>query len=319
MYALAVHGGAGTLSRAQLSGEREQAYRQGLAAALSAGQAVLEAQGCALDAVQAAVTTLEDDELFNAGRGAVLTADGTVELDAAIMDGTQLRAGAVALLRRVKNPVQLARRVLEESPHVFLAAEGAERFAHELGLSMVANEYFITPYRQQQLAALQQQAARSMQADAANRNGPQNATLTTLDEPHFGTVGAVARDHSGRLAAATSTGGTAGKRAGRIGDSPVIGAGTYADDRSCAVSTTGHGEWFLRTAQAYDIVARLRYGGATLAQATTDAIAHRLATLGAAGGLIAVDSQGQIQMRHNTPAMFRASIRSGESERIDIY
>src|SRR5580700_7008019 len=170
MYALAVHGGAGTLSRAQLSGEREQAYRQGLAAALSAGRAVLEAQGCALDAVQASVTTLEDDELFNAGRGAVLTADGTVELDAAIMDGTQLRAGAVALLRRVKNPVQLARRVLEESPHVFLAGEGAERFAQELGLSMVANEYFITPNHQQQ---------------------------------PFGTVGAVARDHTGRLAAAT--------------------------------------------------------------------------------------------------------------------
>ena len=305
MYALAVHGGAGTLSRAQLSGEREQAYRQGLAAALSAGQAVLEAQGCALDAVQASVTTLEDDELFNAGRGAVLTADGTVELDAAIMDGAQLRAGAVALLRRVKNPVQLARRVLEESPHVFLAAEGAERFAHELGLSMVANEYFITPYRQQQLAALQQPAARPMPA--------------TLDEPPFGTVGAVARDHAGRLAAATSTGGTAGKRAGRIGDSPVIGAGTYADDRSCAVSTTGHGEWFLRTVQAYDIAARLRYGAATLAQATTDAITHRLASMGAAGGLIAVDSQGEIAICYNTPAMFRASVRYGETPRIQIY
>ena len=305
MYSLAVHGGAGALSRAQLSAEREQAYRQGLAAALSAGQAVLEAQGCALDAVQASVTTLEDDELFNAGRGAVLTVDGTVELDAAIMDGTQLRAGAVALLRRVKNPVQLARRVLEESPHVFLAAEGAERFAQELGLSMVANEYFITPYRQQQLATLQQPAARAMPA--------------TLDESPFGTVGAVARDHAGRLAAATSTGGTAGKRAGRIGDSPVIGAGTYADDRSCAVSTTGHGEWFLRTVQAYDIAARLRYGAATLAQATTDAITHRLASMGAAGGLIAVDSQGEIAICYNTPAMFRASVRYGETPRIQIY
>jgi beta-aspartyl-peptidase (threonine type) len=306
MYALAVHGGAGTLSRAQLSGEREQAYRQGLAAALSAGRAVLEAQGCALDAVQASVTTLEDDELFNAGRGAVLTADGTVELDAAIMDGTQLRAGAVALQRRIKNPVQLARRVLEESAHVFLAAEGAERFAHELGLSLVANEYFITPYRQEQLAALQQQ--------------PTTRPLpATLDEPPFGTVGAVARDHAGRLAAATSTGGTAGKRAGRIGDSPVIGAGTYADDRSCAVSTTGHGEWFLRTVQAYDIAARLRYGAATLAQATTDAITHRLASMGAAGGLIAVDSQGEIAICYNTPAMFRASVRYGETPRIQIY
>ena len=305
MYSLAVHGGAGALSRAQLSAEREQAYRQGLAAALSAGQAVLEARGCALDAVQASVTALEDDELFNAGRGAVLTADATVELDAAIMDGTQLRAGAVALLRRVKNPVQLARRVLEESAHVFLAAEGAERFAHELGLSLVANEYFITPYRQQQLAALQRPAARALPA--------------TLDEAPFGTVGAVARDHAGRLAAATSTGGTAGKRAGRIGDSPVIGAGTYADDRSCAVTTTGHGEWFLRTVQAYDIAARLRYGAATLAQATTDAITRRLASMGAAGGLIAVDSQGEIAICYNTPAMFRASVRSGEAPRIQIY
>jgi L-asparaginase / beta-aspartyl-peptidase len=315
MYSLAVHGGAGALSRAQLSAEREQAYRHGLAAALSAGQAVLEAHGCALDAVQAAVTILEDDELFNAGHGAVLTADGTVELDAAIMDGTQLRAGAVALVRRVKNPVQLARRILEESPHVFLAAQGAEHYARELGLSMVANEYFITAYRQQQLAALQQQAAHS--ASAVDRRGALD--VATVDETPFGTVGAVARDRTGRLAAATSTGGTAGKRAGRIGDSPVIGAGTYADDRSCAVSTTGHGEWFLRTVQAYDIAARLRYAGATLTQATTEAIAHRLPSLGAAGGLIAVDSQGEIAICYNTPAMFRASVRSGEAARIQIY
>jgi L-asparaginase / beta-aspartyl-peptidase len=319
-YALAVHGGAGAMSRTHLSAEREQAYRQGLAAALGAAQAVLEADGCALDAVEAAVTSLEDNELFNAGRGAVLTADGTVELDAAIMDGEQLRAGAVALVRHIRNPVQLARRVLEDAAHVFLAAEGAERFALEVGVPTVANEYFITPYRRKQLEALRQQWAQAAAADAAaGRNGPQRARLATLDEPPYGTVGAVARDHHGRLAAATSTGGTAGKRSGRIGDSPVIGAGTYADSRSCAVSTTGHGEWFLRTAQAYDIVARLRYGGVSLAQAVTQAIEQRLPSLGAAGGLIAVDSQGQIEMRYNTPVMFRASIRSGETASIEIY
>ncbi|HEY5019677.1 MAG TPA: isoaspartyl peptidase/L-asparaginase, partial [Steroidobacteraceae bacterium] len=215
MYALAIHGGAGALPRTQLSGGREQAYHQGLAQALSAGQAILESDGSALDAVEAAVTVLEDDALFNAGRGAVLTRDGTVELDAAIMDGEKLRAGAVAAVRCVRNPVQLARRVLEDSPHVFLVGSGAESFAQEAGLAPVANEYFITPYRQQQLAALRQQFK-----------------VTALDELPLGTVGAVARDRAGRLAAATSTGGMTGKHPGRVGDSPVIGAGTYADNHS---------------------------------------------------------------------------------------
>lgn len=302
MYALAIHGGAGALPRTPLSAEREQGYHQGLVQALSAGQAILEGDGTALDAVEAAVTVLEDDALFNAGRGAVLTLDGIAELDAAIMDGENLRAGAVAAIRFVRNPVRLARRVLEDSRHVFLVGSGAESFAREAGFAPVTNEYFITPYRQQQLAAFKQQFS-----------------VTTLDEPPLGTVGAVARDRAGRLAAATSTGGTMGKHPGRVGDSPVIGAGTYADNRSCAVSTTGHGEWFLRTVQAYDIAARMGYGGATLADAVSASIERRLPRLGACGGLIAVDHRGEIAIRYNTPAMFRASVRSSEPASIHIY
>ena len=301
-YALAIHGGAGALPRTHLSEEREQAYHAGLALALSAGQAILADEGCALDAVEVAVTVLEDDPLFNAGRGSVLTLDGTVELDAAIMDGANLQAGAVAVVKCIRNPVRLARRVLEDSIHVFLVGDGAERFAEEVGFVPVANEYFITPYRQQQLAALTRQT-----------------DVTALDEPPFGTVGAVARDCAGQLAAATSTGGMTGKRPGRVGDTPVIGAGTYADNHTCAVSTTGHGEWFLRTVQAYDIAARMRYGGATLSEAVSESIGQRLPRLGASGGLIAVDHRGEIAIRYNTPAMFRASVRSGEPVSIHIY
>jgi beta-aspartyl-peptidase (threonine type) len=308
MYALAIHGGAGALPRRQLSPEREQEYRLALAAALAAGQGPLENGGSALDAVQAAVTVLEDNPLFNAGRGAVLCDDGSVELDAAIMNGSDLRAGAVAGIRHIKNPIQLARRLLEKSPHVFLVGDGAEVFADANGFQRVSNDYFITSYRSEQLRALQQRTP-----------APDPARVAALDEPPLGTVGAVARDTRGGLAAATSTGGMAGKYRGRVGDSPVIGAGTYADDRSCAVSTTGHGEWFLRTVQAYDIAARITYGGCSLAEAVNEAIAHRLTRLGATGGLIAVNRSGDIVMQYNTPAMFRACVRRGEPATIEIY
>jgi beta-aspartyl-peptidase (threonine type) len=319
MYAIAIHGGAGALPTSPFSAEREQAFRHGLEAALFAAQRLLDQDGCALDAVEAAVTSLEDNELFNAGRGAVLTEEGTVELDAAIMDGVQLRAGAVAQVRHVRNPVQIARRILEDSPHVFLVANGAESFAAQAGLAMVANDYFITPYRREQLTALQRELALAATLNARDSADAQRQTLGALDAPPMGTVGAVARDQAGRLAAATSTGGMVGKRSGRVGDSPVIGAGTYADNASCAVSTTGHGEWFLRTVQAYDIAARMRYGGATLAQAASASIDQRLPKLGAAGGLIAIDRDGEIVIRYNTPAMFRASVRRGEAASIHIY
>ena len=310
MYSLAIHGGAGALPPRTLSAEREAAFHDGLAQALSAAQAILEANGRALDAVEEAVAVLEDDPLFNAGRGAVLTMDGTVELDASIMDGEQLRAGAVAAVRHARNPVRLARRVLEDTPHVFLVGDGADRFGEQAGVALVANDYFITPDRLQQLEALRWRL---------KQTGPgPRAMPAALDEPPFGTVGAVARDRAGRLAAATSTGGMNGKRAGRVGDSPVIGAGCYADDQSCAVSTTGHGEWFLRTVQAYDIAARLRYGGASLATAVSASIDERLPRLGGSGGLIAVDRQGTLEIRYNTPAMFCASVRSGEAPRIQI-
>jgi L-asparaginase / beta-aspartyl-peptidase len=319
MYAIAIHGGAGALPRSQFSAAREQAYRDGLSDALLAAERLLEQDGCALDAVEAAVASLEDNELFNAGRGAVLTDEGTVELDAAIMDGVDLRAGAVAQVRHVRNPIRIARRILEDSPHVFLVANGAESFAAQVGLPMVANEYFITPYRREQLTALQQELALAATLNGGSSAEAQRQTLGALDAPPFGTVGAVARDRAGRLAAATSTGGMAGKRSGRVGDSPVIGAGTYADNACCAVSTTGHGEWFLRTVLAYDIAARIRYGGATLAQAASASIDQRMPGLGAAGGLIAVDPDGEIVIRYNTPSMFRASVRRGEAASIHIY
>lgn len=296
MYALAIHGGAGALSAADLAPGRALALREGLTAALEIGQRILQADGCALDAVQAAVIALEDDPLFNAGRGAVLTLEGSVELDASLMEGTTLRAGAVALVRHAKNPVRLARYLLEHSPHVFLAGEAADRLAGVAGSERVENEYFITGARREQLRAFRQRCVAGEGAP-----GPTDTA---------GTVGAVARDQRGRLAAATSTGGTTGKWPGRIGDSPVIGAGTYADDASCAVSMTGQGEWFLRTAQAYDTAARMRYGGEPLARAV-DAAFARLTSLDARGGLIAVDASGAIVTRHNTAGMLSASVREG--------
>jgi beta-aspartyl-peptidase (threonine type) len=309
MYAVALHAGAGALPRRFFSREAEVGYRQSLQRALAVGEAILAAAGSALDAVQACVTALEDDPLFNAGRGAVLCADGSVELDAAIMNGRDLRAGAVTGLRHFRNPVQVARCVLERSPHVFLAGDGAEHFADSQGFARVDNEYFITAHRSEQLRALRSSGGPSEPSARAALDVP----------PSMGTVGAVARDTHGSLAAATSTGGMAGKWPGRIGDSPVIGAGTYADDRSCAVSTTGHGEWFLRTVQAYDIAARVLYGGFSLQDAAREAILVRLPGLHASGGLIAVDHRGELVMEYNTPAMFRARVRSGEAPIVEVY
>jgi beta-aspartyl-peptidase (threonine type) len=302
MYALAIHGGAGTLCAADLEPERAVALRHGLAAALQAGERVLQADGSALDAVQAAVVALEDDELFNAGRGAVLTLTATAELDASLMEGTTLRAGAVALVRRTKNPIRLARYLLEQSPHLFIAGEAADALATRAGSERVDHDYFITRHRLEQLRAF------SERREASGGAGATGAT---------GTVGAVARDRRGRLAAATSTGGTTGKPAGRIGDSPVIGAGTYADDACCAVSMTGHGEWFLRTVQAYDIGARMRYGTATLAGAV-DAAFERLTRLSARGGLIAVDAAGLIVTRYNSAGMLHAAVREGAESRVHL-
>lgn len=307
MYAMAVHGGAGARGESESNPARSERCRSGLTAALARGQSILEAGGCALDAVEAAVMALEDDPLFNAGRGAALTIAGSAELDAAIMDGATLRAGAVAQVRHARNPIRLARQLLERSAHVFLVGDGADGYARELGLELVPNEYFITAERQQQLARLR---AALTPADATGTNAPAAGAASqparrTADPAAapLGTVGAVARDRHGHLAAATSTGGTAGQLIGRIGDSPVIGAGTYADDECCAVSTTGHGEAFLRSVLAYDINARIRYRGQSLAIAVERAIGERLSAVDGRGGVIAVDPHGEIVIRHNSATL----------------
>ena len=256
MFGLAIHGGAGTLPRAEMSGAMEQKYRSGLEAALDAGYAVLQRGGTSLDAVTRTVTVLEDNPLFNAGLGAVFTLDGRNELDAAIMDGRSLKAGAVCGVTHIKNPIELARTVMEHSDYVMLSGTGAEEFALTRGIALVPRSYFYTPERWRQLERI--------------RSG--DAGLSALTISHVGTVGAVALDSAGRLAAATSTGGMTGKRYNRIGDSPIIGAGTYADDRSCAVSATGHGEVFIRAAVAHDICSRMRFGGRTLSTAVREVV-----------------------------------------------
>lgn len=289
MVAIAIHGGAGSMTAEQLGPDGGAAYRAALGTALDAGYAVLERGGSSLDAVTEAVRILEDDPLFNAGRGAVLAHDGSAELDASIMDGKHLRAGAVAGLRHVRNPVALARRVLEASPHVMLSGAGAEEFALEQGFTLVPNSYFETPLRRTQLE-------RVLQGRSAPRDEPQG----------LGTVGAVALDRNGNLAAATSTGGMTGKRWGRIGDSPIIGAGTYADNGSCAVSATGHGEYFIRSVVAYDVCALVAYRGWSLVRAARDVVQRKLRERGGEGGLVAIDRAGNVSMEFNGDDMFRA-------------
>jgi beta-aspartyl-peptidase (threonine type) len=303
MFGLAIHGGAGTLPRAEMSGEMERKYRSGLAAALDAGYAVLQRGGTSLDAVTRAVTVLEDNPLFNAGLGAVFTLDGRNELDAAIMDGGSLKAGAVCGVTHIRNPIELARTVMEHSEYVMLSGAGAEEFALTRGIALVPRSYFYTPERWRQLERI--------------RSG--DAGLSALTISHVGTVGAVALDGAGRLAAATSTGGMTGKRYNRIGDSPIIGAGTYADDRSCAVSATGHGEVFIRAAVAHDICSRMRFGGRTLSTAVREVVLEELPALRGEGGVIAIDAQGEIAMEFNSQGMFRASRRAGEEAQIAIY
>ena len=292
MHAIAVHGGAGALSPADLTPDNERAYRHGLEQALRAGFEVLSKGGASLDAVVAAVQVLEDDPLFNAGRGAVLNAGGVAELDASLMDGRDLRAGAVAGLRHVRSPIALARRVMDHSPHVMLAGPGAEEFALEQGMAPVANSHFVTERRRRELE-------RFLQGVAASG-----------DESLMGTVGAVALDADGNLAAATSTGGTTGKRWGRVGDSPLIGAGTYAANDCCAVSATGHGEYFIRAAVAHEIASLMRYRGLGVVEAADEVVMGQLVKLGGSGGVIAVGRDGRIAMPFNSAGMLRGAMDS---------
>lgn len=301
MYSLAIHGGAAVLSKPHTP-EQKAEYEAALLRILSLGESILKSGGTAMDAVETTVAALEDDPIFNAGRGATLASDGRVELDASIMNGATLQAGGVAGLRAVKNPVKLARRVIEATPYVFLIGSGAEALAVEQGLEMVDGEYFLTPHRVAELAR-----AKTKAALAARESQAVPVAIQSL----MGTVGAVALDSHGDLAAATSTGGMLNKQWGRVGDSPVIGAGTYADNRTCAVSATGHGEWFIRAALAHDVAARMGYGGKTLGEAASAAMTQ-LTGFGASGGFIAVDREGNIALPFNSTGMHRGSVRSGE-------
>jgi len=284
-FGLAIHGGAGNITAARIGPEAEKAYRAGLEKALAAGYAVLDKGGPALDAVEAAVRSMEENPLFNAGVGATITRDGTHELDAAIMDGRTLRAGSVAGIQHVRSPVGLARLVMEKTPHVMLIGEGAEAFAKAQGLEPVPNTHFRTASQWESFRKLKER---------------EKAKPTTKD-----TVGAVALDRHGNLASATSTGGMLDKLPGRVGDAPLIGVGTYADNRTCAVSCTGWGEFFIRTVVAYDTSARMAYLGAPLEKAAAAALDTAL-KLGGGGGLVAMDAAGRVTQPFNTPGMFRA-------------
>lgn len=305
--AIVIHGGAGTISRDRMSAEVEQRYLEMLATALDAGYAVLKSGGSANRAVMSAITMLEDSPLFNAGYGAVLNNLGEVELDASIMVGSDLSAGAVAGIRHVKNPILLAEEVRVVSPHVMLVGSGAEEFASAQGFEFVDNDYFKTERRQRQLERLKGKL--SLSEDSSDRYEGNKS---------LGTVGAVALDHTGVIAAGTSTGGMTNKRYGRVGDSPIIGAGTYADDR-CGVSATGHGEYFIRAAVAHDICARVRYQGVSIGEAADAVVNEKLVAMGADGGVIGVDGQGNVTMPFNSDGMYRASIDAAGKRSINIF
>lgn len=296
MYAIAIHGGAGVISPKELTADLKQQYLQGLKDALEVGFRILEKGGSAIDAVQTAVVSLEDNELFNAGKGSAFTSDDSHELEASIMCGQRLDGGAACGLKNIKNPILLARTVLEKSHHLFLNGQGAELFADEHDLQFVPAGYFYTEKGYRELLAY--------------REKPGKET---------GTVGAVAMDSEGNLASATSTGGLTNKRYGRIGDSPILGAGTYANNTTCAVSCTGDGEYFIRCVAAYDVSAMLEYKGISLKEACNEVVMNKLKKLGGEGGLIAIDRQGNIEMVFNGEGMYRGYQKQGNQAEIFIY
>jgi L-asparaginase / beta-aspartyl-peptidase len=293
-YVLVIHGGAGTISRERMSSTQERDYHEKLNEALEAGENILKNGGTSLEAVRAAIMVMEDSPLFNAGVGAVFTNQKTVELDASVMDGNTLNAGAIAGVTDIKNPVLGAIAVMQDSPHVMMAGKGASEFAKERGLDIVDNSYFHTQRR----------------LDAVTRQ---------IEQDKNGTVGAVALDMEGNLAAGTSTGGMSNKKYGRIGDSPIIGAGNYANNKTCAVSATGHGEYFIRMVVAYDISALMEYGNMSLQDASEKVINEKLVEAGATGGVVAVDSQGNISMPFNTSGMYRGYVKSTGEKKTAIF
>ena len=306
----AIHGGAGTIERSKITPEKEREYRAGLERALSAGYEILKRGGSSLDATEAAVRVLEEDPHFNAGRGSVFTSAGTNEMDASIMDGKTLKAGAIGSVQHIKSPISLARLVMEKSPHVMLGCAGAEAFAKANGIELVDQKYFFT---QDRWDALQKIKA----AEKHRASGEGTSFLITEQDRH-GTVGAVALDRNGNLAAATSTGGTTNKMPGRIGDTPVIGAGTYANNQTCAVSCTGDGEYFIRAAAAHEVSALMKYRGLTLQEAAQDAL-DTVKQLGGSGGLIAIDTNAEIALAFNTKGMYRGYVDPKGNFIVQIY
>ena len=309
-FGIVIHGGAGTIERSTMTPEKERAYRAGLERALTAGYEILKRGGSSLDATEAAVRVLEDDPHFNAGKGSVFTSAGTNEMDAAIMDGKTLAAGAVACLKHIKNPIALARLVMERSGHVMMDGEGAETFAGENGMELVDQKYFFT---QKRWDALQK-----IKAAEKKRTGAVGKAFVITDQDRHGTVGAVALDKNGNLAAATSTGGTTNKRPGRVGDTPVIGAGTYANNATCAVSATGDGEYFIRASVAHEVSALIEYRGMKLQEAAQMAL-DAVEKLGGAGGLIAIDKNGEIALPFNTNGMYRGYVDPNGKFVVEIY
>lgn len=305
-YSIAIHGGAGTLLRGQMTAEKEKEYKESLGKAVEKAYQLLEDGSAAIDAVEEAVKVLEDSPLFNAGKGSVFTADGTHEMDAAIMEGKNLHAGAVTLIKGIKNPISLARDVMEKSGHVFLAGEGALNFARSLGYAFEEERYFYDEFRHQQWLEIKD--SDKFQLDHSSGK-----------DSKFGTVGAVACDKNGNVAAATSTGGMTNKKYGRVGDSPMIGAGNYANNKTCAVSCTGSGEYFIRGVVAYDVSALMEYKGLSLEAAAKEVVHNRLLKIGGDGGLIAVDASGNVALPFNTEGMYRAYRTSGGSTEISIY
>ena len=305
-FSIAIHGGAGTIHKSQMSDEKEAAYRAALSLALNKGHDSLAEGNSALDAVEIAVSSLEDSPLFNAGKGAVFTNEGKHEMDASIMEGKSLSAGAVAGVEGIKNPIQLARKIMEASDHVFLAGNGALEFAKEQGFSLMSDEYFYDELRYQQW-------------QEALKNDVVQLDHSPLQENKFGTVGAVALDQFGNVAAATSTGGMTNKKFGRVGDSPMIGAGNYANNNTCAVSCTGSGEFFIRGVVAYDVSCLMEYKGLSLSEACKEVVHNRLLKIGGDGGLIAVDKTGALCLDFNTDGMYRGLKKSSGEELIEIY
>jgi len=321
-WAVVVHGGAGVIERSSMTPEAEAKYRAGIKEAIDAAAAVLDKGGSSLDAIEAAIKLLEDNPMFNAGRGAVFAADGTNQLDAAIMDGKTMTAGAVADVQHTRHPISLARAVMEKSPHVFLIGSGADAFAAHVGLEQVPQSFFFTEHRWEQLE--QELKKEGLPVPARPEGAPPAPTkplafFETEDNHKFGTVGVVALDRNGNIAAGTSTGGLTAKKWNRVGDTPVIGAGTYASNQSCAVSGTGTGEFFIRLTVARTICALVQYKGMKLQDAADEVIQKQLTAIHGDGGIIAITPDGQLAWSFNTPGMFRAKLAEGGTAQIGIY